>query len=251
MAYKKYTIITMIYASEPKFGHEAVIPPRRVTGVPLLPTVWSERFSQFSSCDVGDVVGPLYTMAGGIRPLWEPVPRVVGRALTVKAWPGDNLAIHGALALAAEGDVLVVDWRGELDACGAGAQVLADPFSRGLRAVVIDGAWRDVDDLREHRMPVFAKGVAAYSPPKRHPGEVNVPVACGGVVVEAGDLVVADADGVAVVPRRYLELVWEQVRQTAAWIVDAEARETKASRRAAVYEHHFKLTGGTAEQWPE
>jgi 4-hydroxy-4-methyl-2-oxoglutarate aldolase len=237
--------------TEPKFGHEPVVQPRRVTDVPPLSPEWIERFSQFSSCDVADAVGPLYTMAGGIRPLYQPVPRVVGQALTVKACPGDNLAIHGALALAGAGDVLVVDWRGYLAACGAGAQVLAEPFSRGLRGVVIDGAWRDVDDLREHQMPVFASGVSAFSPPKRQPGEINVPVACGGVVVEAGDLVVADADGVAVVPRRHLGPIWEQVRRTTTWVTDPAVRASKAAHRASVYEHHFKTADGIAEKWAE
>lgn len=236
---------------EIKFGHEPVIPPRLVTNIPRLPAELFERFGRFSSCDVADVVGPLYTMAGNIRPMYQPIARVVGQALTAKAWPHDNLAIHGALAAAQPGDVLVVDWRGCVDACGAGAQVLAEPFDRGLRGVVIDGAWRDVEDLQKYGMPVFAKANSPYSPPKQQAGEVNVTVACGGVIVEPGDLVIADADGVAVVPRRHLELVWEHLRQTRQWTDDPQVRATKAANRLAVYENRFAAAGGESAEWAE
>jgi 4-hydroxy-4-methyl-2-oxoglutarate aldolase len=232
---------------ELKLGHDPVLPPRLVTNVPRLDPMWFDRFARFSSCDLADVVGPLYTMSGDIRPAYEPIPRVVGQALTAKAWPGDNLAVHGALSIAQSGDVLVVDWRGYVSACGAGAQVLAEPFDRGLRGVVVDGAWRDLDDLRAHKFPVFAKAMCAYSPPKQQPGEINVTVACGGVVVEPGDLVIADADGVAVVPQRHLELVWEHVRETRPWSDDPQDRDQRAANRRAYYQNKLALAGGVTD----
>jgi 4-hydroxy-4-methyl-2-oxoglutarate aldolase len=153
--------------------------------------------------DVSDVVGRLYTMDPRIRPLYSPIRRVVGVALTVKAVPGDNLAIHGALGMVQPHDVLVVDWLGYAEGCGSGARALAAPRERGLEGVVVDGAWRDVDDLRQVGFPVFGRHEALFSPAKREPGEINVEVSCGGVVVSAGDVVVADATGVVVVPRRH------------------------------------------------
>lgn len=154
--------------------------------------------------DVSDIVGRLYTMDPGIRPLYTPITQTVGVCRTVKAYPGDNLAVHGGLGRAGPGDVLVVDWLGYRDGCGSGARALELPIQRGLAAVVIDGGWRDVAELQARGFPVFGRRETAFSPPKREPGELDVPVCCGGVVVEPGDVVVADEGGVATVPRRHL-----------------------------------------------
>jgi 4-hydroxy-4-methyl-2-oxoglutarate aldolase len=156
---------------------------------------------------VTDAVGRLYSMDSGIRPLYLPMRRAVGVAVTVKAVPGDNLAIHAALGLVQEGDVLVIDWRGNTESCGSGVLSLIDPIRRGLAGVVIDGAWRDVDDIQALDFPIYGRGIAPFSPTKTQLGEVNVPVTCGGVIIEPGDIVVADEGGVAVVPLRYAELV--------------------------------------------
>lgn len=157
-----------------------------------------------SMTEVSDVVGRLYTMDPGIRPLYLPVARTVGVCRTVKAFPGDNLAVHGGLGRVGPDDVLVVDWLGYQDGCGSGARALEAPITRGLAGVVVDGGWRDVAALQARGFPVFGRRETAYSPPKREPGELDVPVCCGGVVVEPGDVVVADEGGVAVVPRRHL-----------------------------------------------
>jgi 4-hydroxy-4-methyl-2-oxoglutarate aldolase len=186
-------------------GHEPVVPPRIGTpGAAVAPELLA-RLRACNACDVVDVVGRLYSMDAGIRPLWSPVPRLVGTALTVKAVPGDNLAIHHALGLVRPGDVLVVDWRGYVEGCGTGVLSLIEPIQRGLAGVVCDGAWRDVDDICLLGFPIFGRGLSPYSPPKARFGEVNVPVSCGGVVVEPGDVVVADEGGVAVVPHRHLD----------------------------------------------
>jgi 4-hydroxy-4-methyl-2-oxoglutarate aldolase len=232
-----------------RLGHETAIPPIVVSGVPRLDPVWTERFLAYGSCDVADVVGPLYTMAPAIRPLFRPIDRVVGRALTVKAWPGDNLAIHGALSRVESGDVLVVDWRGQVDACGGGAQILVEPQRYGLRGVVIDGAWRDAESVAELGLPVFGRGVSATSPPKRQPGEINVPVACGGVVVAPGDLVVADAAGVAVVPRVHLDRVWPALQAAPGPPSDAAERERRADVRRSHFEQAFADAGGISTPW--
>ena len=225
--------------SEVTFGHDSVIRPRIFTGVPRLDEVWFERFATYNSADVSDAVGPLYTMDPRIAPLYEPIRKVVGQALTVKAWPGDNLAVHGALAMVELGDVLVVDWRGRTDSCAAGARTLVVPFERGLRGVVADGGWRDIDELREASMPVYACGRSAYSPPKQRPGEINVPVSCGGVVVEAGDLVVADDEGIAVVPSGELEAVWAAVDAHGHPAGDRPDKYGRADTRRAQFEAVF------------
>ena len=199
------------------FEHQVAVPPLIVRDVPVVDAEWIDRFATASSCDVADAVGRLYTMEG-IVPLYRPVSRLVGRAFTVKAWPGDGLAVHGAAAMAGEGDVLVVDARGYAGVSGGGYNMLAGSRGRGLRGVVIDGGFRDADDFAREGFPIFGRSRSTHSSTKRRPGEINVPVACGGVVVHAGDLVVADGEGVAVVPSAFVGEVWAAV--------DASSRRT-------------------------
>ncbi|MHB1164161.1 MAG: RraA family protein [Candidatus Nanopelagicales bacterium] len=191
---------------------------------------------------MSDKVGSLYTMDAGIRPLYEPMRQMVGTALTVKAVPGDNWAIHGALARATVNDVLVIDWHGYQDGCGSGALSLVAAMVDGLAGIVIDGAWRDIDEVKSLGLPIFGRGTHPFSPTKRFPGELNVPVCCGRVIVEAGDVVVGDADGVAVVPRHYAEFVAESLQPAEAFeSLDHYPIETLALRRnerRALYDSH-------------
>ena len=192
-------------------GYTPVVPPRIGAPPNRADPAQMELLSSVSVADVSDAVGRLYTMAPHIRPLYEPIRPTVGVALTVKAVPGDNLAIHGALGMVQAQDVLVVDWLGYTEGCGSGALSLVGPFERGLRGIVIDGGWRDVAELQAHGFAVFGRSEAAFSPAKNEPGEINVPVCCGGVIVEPGDVVVADTAGVAVIPRRSLDDVVRSV----------------------------------------
>ena len=226
-------------------GHEPVVPPLLVTGVPRLADVWFSRFADVPVTDITDAVGALYVMSPDIAPLYRPIERLVGQALTVKAWPGDNLAVHGGLALVQDGDVLVVDWRGHTASCGSGANNLALPIERGLRGIVIDGAWRDVDDLQEARFPIFGRARTAFSPARRRPGEINVSVSCGGVVVSAGDLVVGDSEGVVIVPRQYLDLVWNALTTGRPTL---NAGKSLEDRRIA-FLNTFELVGGVRQPW--
>lgn len=229
------------------FGHRPLVPPRIVRDVPRLESEILERFSTAYLPDVCDAVGQLYTMDSGIRPLYQPVKRLVGLALTVKAPPGDNLTVHGALSMVQEADVLVVDWRGS-DACGTGAGSLVLPIRNGLRGAVVDGGWRDIAELQALNFPVFGRGISPYSPPKRRPGEINVPVACGGVIVHAGDVIVADLEGVAVVPREYAAVVAKSLREyrshTSADEWDAQKLEQAARERQAIFEDIVHGLGG-------
>lgn len=184
-------------------GHRPVIPPRIGRSPGRLDTELLERYRNSAVPDVSDAVGRLYTMSTRIRPLYEPMRRIVGVALTAKVPPGDNWAIHGALSRAQQNDVLVVDWQGYSDGCGAGAKVLIPAIRRGLVGVIVDGGWRDISDLQALDFPVCGRAISAFSPAKHELGEINVPVCCGGVIVEPGDVVVADREGSVIVPRRY------------------------------------------------
>ncbi|MCD4526621.1 4-carboxy-4-hydroxy-2-oxoadipate aldolase/oxaloacetate decarboxylase [Nocardioides sp. cx-173] len=133
-----------------------------------------------------------------IRPVWKGA-RLVGRALPVRTHPADNLPLHHAVAQARPGDVLVVDGREEL--CGYWGEVLAVAAQqRGIAGLVIDGGVRDTVELEELGFPVFSRGVCVRRTGKFWPGSVGDPVTVAGVPVALGDAVVADADGVLVLP---------------------------------------------------
>ena len=121
---------------------------------------------------------------------------LAGTAFTVKTRPGDNLMVHKAIDLAAPGDVIVVDAGGALDHAIIGELMAGWAEKRGLAGFVIDGAIRDSQVLAEGEFPVYAAGVTHRGPYKDGPGEINVAVSVGGMVVHPGDLVVGDADGV-------------------------------------------------------
>jgi regulator of RNase E activity RraA len=149
---------------------------------------------------------------GGVRGVrWVPGgrwPRVAGPALTVRTRPGDNLVVHRALDLARPGDVLVVDGGGSQERALLGELMGRYAVSRGLAALVVDGAVRDAEGLAAGPIPVFARGINHLGPYKDGPGEVHGPVQAGGTVVRSGDLVVGDGDGVVVLPaERAAEIV--------------------------------------------
>jgi RraA family protein len=121
---------------------------------------------------------------------------LLGSALTVRVRPGDNLMIHKALQLGQPGDVLVVDGGGALDRALFGDIMKNVAKMRGFAGIVIDGAIRDVAAYREDDFPCYARGVCHRGPYKDGPGEINVPVCIGGMVVNPGDIVVGDDDGV-------------------------------------------------------
>jgi len=137
--------------------------------------------------------------------------RLCGPALTVRVRAGDNLMIHKALLMAREGDVIVVDGQGELDRALVGGLMRTTAVAKRLGGFVIDGAIRDLDEWGDGRMPVYARGHTPQGPEKEGPGEINIAVACGGIVIEPGDLLIGDSDGVLSVPRGALDGLPERV----------------------------------------
>ncbi len=134
--------------------------------------------------------------------------QLVGTALTVKTRHGDNLAIHSALKVARRGDVIVVDGGGDLSQALIGEIIMTHAESLGVAGFVIDGAIRDVSAIRASDLPCFARGVTHKGPYKNGPGAINVPVSIGGLVVNPGDLIVGDEDGiVAISPAVAAELL--------------------------------------------
>ena len=131
----------------------------------------------------------------GLTPYHRPKP-MAGTAVTVRTRGGDNFAIHRAFDFCRPGDVLVIDGGGELSQALMGEIMATYAESLGVRGLVIDGAIRDVSHIRGHDFPVYARGVTHRGPYKNGPGEINVPVVVGGMIVQPGDIMVGDEDGV-------------------------------------------------------
>lgn len=137
---------------------------------------------------------------GALRPYALPSARMCGPALTVRVAVGDHLLVQKALDLAQPGQVIVVDAHGYLEAAMIGEIMTRYARSRGVGGFVIDGAIRDLDYITSQDLPVYARGATPAGPTRRGPGEINVPVQVGGMVVEAGDIVCGDLDGLVSVP---------------------------------------------------
>lgn len=153
-----------------------------------------EAFRDAPTSIISDNLDRLAGMVG-LRPFHRS-GRMVGTALTVKTRPGDNLAIHRALELVGPGDVIVVDGGGDETRALVGEIMKNIAETRGAAGYVIDGAIRDVASFQTSDFPCFARGVIHRGPYKNGPGAINVPVSVGGTVVEPGDIVVGDEDGV-------------------------------------------------------
>lgn len=158
----------------------------------------------------------LNLMDSAIRAIHSNISRVVGPAVTVQVPPGDFLMIPEAMTKARPGDVLVIDAGGETKRSVWGEYFSTWAQGIGLAGLVIDGATRDVTDIEALGFPVFALATTPRKPTMTGPGEVNVPISCGGVCVIPGDVVVADREGIIIVPLRHLARVLASVRVTAA-----------------------------------
>jgi regulator of RNase E activity RraA len=181
------------------------------------------KFAELPVACISDVM--LRTEAGGprLRPM-HAGGVLCGPAFTVKTRPGDNLLIHKAIDMAKPGDVLVIDGGGDLTNSLMGEMMLAYCEKRGFAGVIANGAIRDSAFVKAHAFPVFAAGVTHRGPYKNGPGAMNVPIAIDGMVIEPGDLVVGDDDGLVSVPFAMLDTVYANASKKAA----TEAKQLEA-----------------------
>ncbi|MFF3174552.1 RraA family protein [Streptomyces sp. NPDC057900] len=190
-------------------------------------------FKDISPTTLADLLGRGQVMDAGIRPLWPSQPRVAGPAFTVRCPAGDNLMLHAAIHRAEPGSVIVVE-SGDVDYALAGGNVCAVARRRGIAAFVTDGVIRDLAEVREMGFPVFARGVIPIPGTKKAVTPLNEPVRCGGVTVHAGDIVVADEEGVVVTPGARQEQVLLDARAKAAGEAAEDLDAWEAAHRARI-----------------
>jgi 4-hydroxy-4-methyl-2-oxoglutarate aldolase len=164
------------------------------------------------TCAISDCMGRFNAMTSNMRPLFEGI-RFVGTAVTVKTLASDLAAAFKAIDLCHPGDVVVIDSHGSVDTAFWGENMAMSAMNRGVVGAVIDGACRDVEEIRRIRFPVICKGIVPNVASISGYGHVNVPMQCAGVPVRPGDVVVVDGNGVVVVPKEAAPDVLAKARQ--------------------------------------
>jgi regulator of RNase E activity RraA len=164
------------------------------------------------TCAISDCMGRFNAMTSDMRPLFEGI-RLVGTAVTVKTLASDLAAAFKAIDLCQPGDVVVIDSHGSINTAFWGENMTMSAINRGAVAAVIDGACRDVEEIRKLKFPVVCKGFVPNVGSISGYGHVNVAIQCAGVAVSPGDVVVVDGNGVVVVPADESSVILEQTRR--------------------------------------
>lgn len=183
----------------------------------ILPQDVLDGFIGLASSQVGDAMNREQVMSAAIKPIAEGT-RIRGQARTVNAMAGDNGIVHAAIPHVRPGEILVVNGMGVEDIAIWGEVMTHAAQKQGIAGIVLDGAVRDAAEMRELGFPVFCRAVVPRGPHKGFGGTIDATIACGGVAVSPGDLVIGDDDGVSVVPLA-------QVRSVQAAAAQAQKRE--------------------------
>lgn len=183
------------------------------------------EFKSIPTTCISDAMQGLNNLDPAIKPLIEEY-RFAGRAFTVKTAVGDNLAVLKAIREAKPGDVVIVDVKGDRYRAVAGDFVAGMAQTMGISALVVDGVIRDIVAIKELDFPVFSRGTTVASSGKAGTGEINVPISCGGVSIQPGDIIVGDADGVIAIPQ---SIEQEVLKKALDKLVKDEQRESKIS----------------------
>ena len=187
------------------------------------------RFRGLASSNLADAMGRFNFMDPGIKPR-SGLP-LCGTAVTVYTRPADNLMIHKALQVARAGEIVVVCTTGNTTSAVFGELMCHTAVEQALGGIIVDGAIRDIDGITRLGLPAYSRTVSAGGCDKDGPGEINVPISCGGTVVAPGDIIVGDGDGVAVVPRAHAEEVLRLVAQ----LVDREEKRIAEIKSGTVF----------------
>jgi regulator of RNase E activity RraA len=202
---------------------------RVLTAPPRLSAELIERFRGMASPNLADAMGRFNFMDPAIQSRSSLL--LCGLAVTVNARPADNLMVHKALQVATPGDIVVVSTGGNTTSAVFGELMCHTATAAGLGGIVVDGAIRDVEGITRLGFPAFSRTVSPGSCDKDGPGEINVPISCGGTVVNPGDIIVGDGDGVVVVPRGDAQVVLDAV----AALTDREAKRIAEIKSGALF----------------
>ena len=163
-------------------------------------------FKDLPTTCLSDAMEGINNLDSSIKPLKDTY-RFAGRAVTIKMPVGDNLSVLEGIRKAQHGDVIIIDAKGDTYRAIAGDFVVGMMQTKGIKALVVDGAIRDVMAIKALDFPVFCKGTTVAASGKAGVGEVNIPISCGGTAVCPGDIIVGDADGVVVIPQALSEMI--------------------------------------------
>lgn len=174
-----------------------------------------EQFKSIPASNTADVMGRSCAMNPRIRLVSSPKAQMMaGPAFTVKGRAGDNLTLHAALNLCHEGDVLVVSNEEDNTRALMGEVMMAYlKYTKKIAGIVLDGPIRDIDEIGVWDFPVYCTGTTPGGPYKEGPGEINVPVSCGGISVNPGDIILGDPDGIICIPRKDAAAVLEEAKK--------------------------------------
>lgn len=171
-----------------------------------------QAFRELPVANVSDSMSRLAAFGPELRPM-HASGVLAGPALTVRSRPGDNLMLHKAIDMARPGDIIVMDAGGDLTNALMGELMLAHAIRRGVAGVVLHGAIRDAEAIRERNLPFYACGITHRGPYKNGPGEIGLPISLGGSVINPGDLILGDFDGVVAVPQEEAEVILAATRK--------------------------------------
>jgi|SRR5690554_5758712 len=183
-----------------------------------------EKFLALPTTAISDATGGHTNLDAKIKPLSDHF-KIAGRVVTVRLPDGENRAVLEAISIAKEGDIIVIDAKGNTNRAVAGDFVASLAKGVGVQGFVVNGVIRDIAAIRELDFPVFSLGTTVAAGNKHGGGKVNVPIAIGGVSVQPGDFIIGDVDGVIVVPQGEEE---EIIRKAEAKLAKDEAREKEA-----------------------
>lgn len=189
-----------------------------------------DAFAKLPVANVSDSMSRMTSAGPTLRPM-HASGGMAGVALTIKSRPGDNLMLHKAIDMAQPGDVIVMDAGGDTTNALFGEMMLSHAIKRGVAGLVLNGAIRDADEIKQINHPVFAAGVTHRGPYKDGPGEINVPIAISGMVVHPGDIVIGDGDGVLVVPIDPAEQILKKAQDK----LEAETRQMQSIAEGTNY----------------
>lgn len=187
-----------------------------------------EQFKEIPASNTADVMGRSCAMNPRIRLVSSPKAQMmVGPAYTVKCRAGDNLTLHAALNFCHEGDVLVVSNEEDDTRSLIGEVMMAYlRYTKKIAGIILDGPIRDIDEIGKWDFPVYATGTTPGGPYKEGPGEINVPISCGGIMVYPGDIILADPDGIIAIPKHDAAQILEDAKK----FKEADEKKLEAAR---------------------